>query len=64
MKYLEAHLHKGRFLRTHRSYIISIDNLAKIEHFEKDAHLAIMKSGNKIPISRSGYGRLREILQF
>ncbi len=62
MKYLEAHLHKGRFLRIHRSYIISIDNLAKIEHFEKDAHLAIMKSGNKIPISRSGYGRLREIL--
>jgi len=64
MKYLEAHLNEGKFVRTHRSYLISIDNLAKIEHFEKDAHLAVMKSGIKIPISRSGYGRLREILQF
>ena len=64
MKYLDVHLDENRFVRAHRSYIIAIDHLSKIEHYEKDTHLAMMKSGEKLPISRSGYGRLREVLNF
>ena len=64
MKYLEEHLPKGEFVRSHRSHIISVSHLVKIEHFEKDSYLALLESGEKVPISRAGYGRLREILNF
>lgn len=64
MKVLEERLDPQHYVRIHRSYLIAISRLSKIEHFEKESHLAIMKNGEKLPISRAGYGRLREILQF
>lgn len=64
MKSLELRLPDTEFVRTHRSHIISIKYLQKIEHFEKDSHMAVLKDGKRVPISRSGYGRLRELLEF
>lgn len=59
---LESKLEPGHFCRIHRSYILNIDYLAKIEPYSKDSRLAKLKDGKILPISRSGYNRLMELL--
>jgi two-component system LytT family response regulator len=61
MKYYEDHLDPGEFLRVHRSYIVRLDKIIKIEPYEKSSYIAVLKNSEKIPVSRSGYSRLREI---
>lgn len=63
MSYYEAVLPSTRFVRVHRSYILNIDHLTRIEPVDKNNSLALLKNGSRIPISRSGYARLRTILQ-
>jgi two-component system LytT family response regulator len=62
MSYYEETLPASEFIRVHRSFIIRIDQLTRIEPFEKSGHLALLKNGTKIPLSRTGYSRLREKL--
>ncbi len=50
------------FLRVHRSYLIPLAQITRIEVFEKNSHVAILKNGNKIPLSRNGYAALKEKL--
>ncbi len=45
-----------------RSYIIHLQQLTKIEVMEKDTHIALLKNGNKIPLSKTGYIKWREVL--
>jgi two-component system LytT family response regulator len=59
---LEAGLDPRRFVRVHRSYIINIDRLRRIELYAKDSRIAILADGAKVPVSRSGYSRLRELM--
>jgi len=59
---LEKMLDSQTFCRIHRSYILNIRCLKKIEPYSKDSRLAILNNGNKLPISRSGYGRLMELM--
>ena len=59
---LERELDPGRFLRVHRSYILNLDRLAGLELYAKDSRVAILKDGTRLPVSRPGYGRLRELL--
>jgi len=59
--YLEAYDDK-EFVRVHRSYIIKLDQLTKIEHPDRDSHVALLKTGAKIPLSKTGYGRLKGVL--
>ena len=54
MKYLETALPGDLFVRVHRSYIVAIDQIDKIEAYTKDSYLAILKNGEKIPVSRLG----------
>ncbi|MFG6428732.1 LytR/AlgR family response regulator transcription factor [Roseateles sp. LYH14W] len=56
---LEAQLDPARFVRVHRSFIINLAALQGLEKTDSDAYLARMKNGKRIPISRSGYERLR-----
>jgi two-component system, LytTR family, response regulator len=51
-----------RFVRIHRSFILNLERLARIEPYAKDSWLAILPDGARLPISRSGYARLRELL--
>ena len=51
-----------RFIRIHRSFILNIDRLARLETYAKDSRVAILKDGTRLPVSRSGHDRLREIL--
>ena len=62
MNYFEQLLNPSIFIRIHRSYILNINELAKIESFEKNSYLAILRSGKRIPISRTAYAPLKEIL--
>ncbi|MCE2742486.1 MAG: LytTR family transcriptional regulator DNA-binding domain-containing protein [Fluviicola sp.] len=62
MNYFEKALNPNQFVRIHRSYIININELTKIESFEKNSYVAILKSGKRVPISRTAYGPLKESL--
>ena len=59
---LEERLDQKRFIRVHRSFILNIDRLRSIELYAKDSRIAILEDGTKVPVSRSGYARLRELL--
>jgi two-component system LytT family response regulator len=59
---LEAQLDARRFVRVHRSYLINIDRLTRVELYAKDSRIAILADGSKLPVSRSGYQRLQELL--
>ena len=61
MKYLEENL-PDEFVRVHRSFIVYVNQIDKIEPFSKDSYIAILKSGEKVSVSRSGYGLLKEKL--
>lgn len=59
---LAAELDPHRFVRIHRSYLLNIERIEKIELYAKDSRVAILRDGSRLPISRSGYARLRELL--
>ncbi len=59
---LEASLDPMRFVRVHRSYIVNLERISKIEPYTKDARLALLADGSQIPVSRAGYARLKELL--
>ena len=62
MSHFEKTLDPQQFVRSHRSYIINIQQITRIDPYEKDNHVAILKSGAKVPVSRNGYVKLRTVL--
>ncbi len=60
---VETVLDPSQFVRIHRSYILNIDRLARLELYAKDSHAAILRDGTRLPVSRSGYARLNAVLQ-
>ncbi len=62
MKALEASLDASKFVRVHRSYLIHLNEITEIEPYERDNYLVRMKSGGKLPVSKTGYARLRQVL--
>lgn len=64
MKFYEENLPKSEFVRIHRTYIVNVTEIKQIEPYGKDNHVAILHSGDKLPVSRSGYKQLREDLGF
>ena len=64
MKYYETHLPQNDFLRIHRSYIVRIKEIARLELMGKDSHVVLLHDGTQLNVSRSGYSRLKEVLDF
>jgi two-component system, LytTR family, response regulator len=64
MKYFETGLDSNIFIRIHRSYIVNINEIKQIEPYEKESYIAILKSGAKLKISKSGFKTLKENLNF
>lgn len=62
MNYFERTLDPKQFVRIHRSFLMNINELTRIESFEKNSYLAILKSGKRIPISRTAYAPLKASL--
>jgi two-component system LytT family response regulator len=60
---LEGQLDPSRFVRIHRSYIVNIEKVARIEQATKDSHQAVLKDGTTVPVSRSGYQKVRSLMQ-
>jgi len=59
---LEAALDPERFVRIHRSVIVNLERIAKIEPYAKDSRIAVLSDGSRLPVSRAGYERLRNLL--
>ena len=62
MQYFEDALDPKKFVRIHRSYIIQLAQITKIEPYEKDTHTVVLKNGARLPVSRNGYGKLKQAL--
>jgi two-component system LytT family response regulator len=59
---LEASLDPERFVRIHRSVIVNLERVAKIEPYAKDSRVAVLSDGSQLPVSKAGYERLRGLL--
>ena len=59
---LAAELDPDRFVRIHRSYLLNIERIEKVELYAKDSRVTILRDGTRLPVSRRGYARLRELL--
>ncbi len=64
MKFYEDNLPADKFVRIHRAYIVRIEEIKGIEPYGKDNHVAILHSGDRLPVSRTGYKNIREGLNF
>jgi two-component system LytT family response regulator len=62
MSYFERALDPTQFVRTHRSYILNIQQVTRIDPYEKDSHLCILQSGAQVPVSKAGYVKLKAVL--
>ncbi len=58
----EETLDPSRFVRIHRSFILNIDRISKVELYAKDSRMAILRDGTRLPVSRAGYARLSQLL--
>jgi len=59
---IETQLDSKKFVRIHRSYIVNLERIARIEPFTKDSRVAVLNDGSQLPVSRSGYAKLKEML--
>lgn len=59
---LTERLDPERFVRVHRSYLVNIDRLSRIELYARDSRILFLKDGTKLPLSRVGYRRLKDLL--
>lgn len=62
MSFYERTLDASRFVRVHRSFIVQVNQITRIDPYHKETHLAILRDGRQIPVSKTGYARLKEIL--
>jgi two-component system, LytTR family, response regulator len=59
---LETQLDPAKFVRIHRSYVVNLERVARIEPYTKDSRVAVLQDGTQLPVSRAGHARLKELL--
>jgi two-component system LytT family response regulator len=59
---LAASLDPARFVRVHRSYVVRLERIARLEPYAKDSRVAVLADGREVPVSREGYKKLRELM--
>ena len=62
MNFFEQSLANHNFVRVHRSYIVNSQLITRIDPLEKDSHQILLSNGSKIPVSKAGYNKLKEVL--
>ena len=63
MKYFETHLEPKKFIRIHRSYIANVEQIQRLEYYDKENYVAILKNNIQLKVSNSGYKLLKESLK-
>ena len=59
---MESSLDPATFIRIHRSFVLNVDRLARVELDARDNRIAILTDGRRLPVSRAGYTRLSALL--
>jgi two-component system, LytTR family, response regulator len=62
MQHFEHSLQQHQFIRIHRSYLINSQLITRIDPNEKDGHVVVLTTGAKLPVSKAGYIKLKEVL--
>lgn len=62
MKSLVEVMDPGKFARVHRSFLVNLNQITQIEPFERDSYILKMRDGTQVPVSKTGYSRLRQVL--
>ncbi len=62
MGHFEQVLNTQQFVRTHRSYIVNVQLVTRLDPYEKESYTALLKTGIQVPVSKSGYARLKSVL--
>jgi len=62
LSFIEQSLDPQQFVRVHRSYLIPVSQLVRIEPYEKDSHIALLQNGAKVAVSKSGMAKLKTLL--
>lgn len=62
MKVLEEAMDPAKFVRVHRSFILNVNQIAKIEPYERENYLIKLLDGGQVPMSKLGYSKLRQVL--
>lgn len=62
MQHFEQLLPQQQFVRIHRSYIVNVQLITRIDPYEKENHLVILQTGGRLPVSKAGYAKLKAVL--
>lgn len=62
MAHFELQLNPSEFVRIHRSYLLQVNQITRIEPLEKDSYIAVLKDNTRLPLSKTGYPRLKSVL--
>jgi len=62
MAHFEQVLDAQQFVRTHRSYIVNVQLVTRLDPYEKESFTALLKTGAQVPVSKAGYARLKLVL--
>jgi two-component system LytT family response regulator len=62
MAHFESLLDENLFVRCHRSYIVNVQQVTRIEVHEKDNHVVVLRTGQPVPVSRAGYAQMTRLL--
>jgi len=64
MKYFEINLNPKDFIRIHRSYIVHVEFIAEIQQYEKESYVIVLKDRTKLKVSKTGYKKIKDVLNF
>jgi two-component system, LytTR family, response regulator len=62
LSHIEQTLDPQQFVRVHRSYLVPVSQLMRIEPYEKESHIALLHCGAKVMVSKSGMAKLKGLL--
>ena len=63
MSFFENNLEEKQFVRVHRSFIVQVSQITGLTPYEKESYKVILKTGDSLPVSKTGYGKLKALLQ-
>lgn len=62
MSFFEQSLTSWHFVRIHRSFIVNTQLITRIDAHEKDSHVLVLNTGARLPVSKTGYSKLKDVL--